>query len=518
MLGKFELNYTQKGPPREMHHTSHENMGKVCEPTAESVSTTHDDKRTRCEASIGGGEETDGGKSGGGIGGEDGEEEEEGYRRAEEHMRSTIAKMHTVEPSRALYRYLKTLEDESRTWNEDTLHTGMRQFTAVVGHERAEYFENPWSGLHYPTKIDELWSQTYPCWSYATNSVTSGWVCPLTWSYTFENSTATLTYCGSGPYSQALNELIIGPTALDCGMWTQVAFGFGMRYMMGDGLFDRVFDINKMQIKIVQSWNKAGPEGNLLSPFYDLWSYPGSRTRTRILYNHPSYPEKHPGGTGRLQNTIQIDDEYLIFDPSSACKTLSLEAVQWKFIEAYNKPRDAADAKTMEQWKLSPEYIHPSLAPNSWGEMYKRSITRASEKIDMTRLRRDQRVGQCLTFNFLRLVSCLEEVMSSRISVDVLRLAANKFREDAKRVVIPACKNSLTDLKQLDAVLTRLKGTQPEVAAILEPTRSVCAENLEKQLQRLEKVNARLAGLNCGLSALHTEDDENAEEDELPTF
>ena len=493
-------------------------MGKGSEPTAELVLTTYDDERPKCEASIGEGGETDGGESGGGTGGEGGEEEEEGYRRAEKHMRSTIAKMHTVEASRALDRYLKTLEDESRTWDEDTLHTGMRQFTAIVGHERVEYFENPWSGLHYPTKIDELWNQTYPRWSYATNSETSGWVCPPTWSYTFENSTATLTYCGSAPYSQALNELIIGPTAVDCGIWTQLALRFGMRYMMGDGLSDRVFDVNRMQIKIVQSWNKAGPEGNPLSPFYDLWSNFGSRTRTRILYNHPSYLEKHPGGTGRLQNTIQIDDEYLIFDPSSTCKTLSLEGVQWKFIEAYNKARDPADAKTMEQWKLYPEYIHPSLAPTSWGEMYERSTNRASESIDMTRLRRDQRPGQCLTFNFQRLISCLGEVTSSRTSVDILRLAANKFREDAKRIVIPGCAKSLTDLKELDAVLTRLKGTQPEAAAILQPMRSLCAESLENQLERLGKVNTRLAGFDCGLNALHTEDEESAEEDELTTF
>ncbi len=319
---------------------------------------------------------------------EEGKEEvQEGYGEAEEEIRSALARMYTAQPSRALDRYFTTLKDGSREWNEETLKTGICAFAAIAGCQRAEYFETPWSGLHYPTEIKELWRRTYPLMPCAVMDQNSGWVCPATWSHTFENATCTLTYCGSTPLSQGLNELATGPTSLDCGMFCQVLIWMGLRYMTGDDIFDRAFA--RRQFKIVQSWEKPGPEGNPLYPLYDRWSDSGTRIHTRTVYNHPSYLQKHPGGSARLQNTTQVDDEYLTFHPTSTCKSLSFDGVQQKLVEAYNTARDFADKEAMALWKRYPNYIHPALAPNCWGEMLIKSFESADNIIDVDRLRRE---------------------------------------------------------------------------------------------------------------------------------
>ncbi len=225
---------------------------------AGQVAFTASSERPQYEASIEEGREE-----------EEEEEEvvvEEEYGEAEEEIRFAIARMYVAQPSSALVRYFTTLQDENRAWNEETLITGIRDFAAIAGYQRAEYFENPWSGLQYPTEVEELWRQTHPCLSRAARDESVGWICPPTWSHTFENAMCTITYCGSAPFSQGLNELATGPTSLDCGMFCQVLIWMGLRYMTGDGIFDRAFDVTIRQLTIVQSWCKSGPEGNSLYP------------------------------------------------------------------------------------------------------------------------------------------------------------------------------------------------------------------------------------------------------------
>ncbi len=93
--------------------------------------------------------------------------------------------------------------------------------------------------------------------------------------------------------------------------------------------------------------------------------------------------------------------------------------------------------------------------------MHKKSYESADNIIDVDRLRRDQRAGICLTFNLQRLKSCLGGVSSSQTAVDILREAekvyVKRLREDAKRMLIPVCKNTITRLEEVDASLKRSK-------------------------------------------------------------
>ena len=467
----------------------------------------------------------------------------EEYGEAEEEIRAAFARMHMTRPSKALNHYLTTLKDGSRTWNEETLIMGIHDFAAIIGCQRPKYFETPWSGLRYPAEIEELWCQTYPHLSRVAMEENFGWVCPQTWSYTFEDNTCTLTYCGSAPLSQGFNEAVIGPTSVDCGMVCQFLVGMGIRYMIGDKLFNRAFDVPGRQFRIVQSWNKSGRGGNPFYAFYDRFSSTSTRIHTLTFYNHSSYMEKHPGGRHRLENTTQVDDEYLMFHPSSTYKSLSLDEVQQKLVESYNEARDLADAKAMALWKLYPDYVHPNFAPHTWGEMHKKSCKMAADNIiDVEELRRDQRSEIRLLFNFQRLKSCLERASRSPTAVDILGGAeeahAKRLRRDAKRILIPDCNDVIARLKETDNLLKSLErrinteeeGTieqgsnvkgplkrelddiLSELAVQLRSARELYARRLQKQLRVLEQVNITLADFDNTLKPLQTGEQSGDEE------
>ena len=90
--------------------------------------------------------------------------------------------------------------------------------------------------------------------------------------------------------------------------------------------------------------------------------------------------------------------------------------------------------KAMTLWNLYPDYVHPTFAPNTWGEMHEKSCKMADNIIDVYELRRDQRADICLTFNFQRLKSCLERVSPGQTAVDILRGAETAMQRDLEEM------------------------------------------------------------------------------------
>ena len=151
--------------------------------------------------------------------------------------------------------------------------------------------------------------------------------CPPGWSNKVNKDFCqVLTYEEEGPLGPALNAVVAGPTPMDCGMWSQLAWIMNIRYVIGDELFHQTFQFKKGEFVITQQCyqptDRRCESGNLFYPFYDdplLYSTLGTQPRIEIMsvFSHPNYLKKHPGGMGRLQNVVKIDGYNLVFKPGA---------------------------------------------------------------------------------------------------------------------------------------------------------------------------------------------------------
>lgn len=163
------------------------------------------------------------------------------------------------------------------------------------------------------------------------------------------------------------NELALGTHGLDLG---DVA---AIRYMIGDGLFNQFFQFQKGEFTISQQCykpvNPASKVGNLLFPFYDrpmkdnIGYFLDSQARIKMgaFFNHPRYISKHPKGTERLQNVIQIDDYHITFRPGAPRNILSREEVECALMVAYNASRTLADEEEIRFYAKNQDNMHPHL-------------------------------------------------------------------------------------------------------------------------------------------------------------
>ncbi|KAJ5346936.1 uncharacterized protein N7506_000189 [Penicillium brevicompactum] len=185
-------------------------------------------------------------------------------------MADMLSQIHCQPTSNRLSAYFETLIDDSRRWNIETFIEGAHYLAKIIGPEKGEYYENALNGLHYPLAFAELWNQTYH--QQRIDSLDFA-VCPPGWSSGIQNCRLDLTYEGDKPLSQGLNKLLQGPTTMDCGMFCQLLQWMAIRYMIGDGLFDRLFQFQKGKFTISQQCyspaNLENQTGNLLFPFYD---------------------------------------------------------------------------------------------------------------------------------------------------------------------------------------------------------------------------------------------------------
>lgn len=196
-------------------------------------------------------------------------------------------------------------------------------------------------------------------------------------------------------------------------MFCQLAPVMGIRYVIGDALFDQRFKFQKGQLKIQQTW-----ETSFLEPFFDHpLHYVNSQPRFQIktFHNYPSYLSKHPGGEGRLQNIVQIDSCHFVFAQGATQNILSAPELENRLIQDYNKPRNFADLEKLWIYQAGPDYVHPDFAPKSFGtlakeaEAYGNHVLTKEEWEESKTEREQMSQGLHRIFNFQRLFDCLRD-------------------------------------------------------------------------------------------------------------
>ena len=222
---------------------------------------------------------------------------------------NTLLKLFKEPVSPELEAYFKSFQEARPFWDEETFIECGKQFTNLCGSHRIKHYNNPLLGLHSPVSFVEKWNAINPQQPVTAWDLDFGRQCPPSWSHGLSDESRdwTLTYCGEGPLSQGLNELLQGPTTLDCAMWCQVFFWMCTRSLTKDELFDNVFCFPKGTFVLTQGLyqpiNKARSYGNLLNNFFhdprknksaDFVQL-APRIQIRSIFNHPEYSIRHPG-------------------------------------------------------------------------------------------------------------------------------------------------------------------------------------------------------------------------------
>lgn len=225
----------------------------------------------------------------------------------------------------ALRDYFQELTRPSPTWTVEAFVTGIERFTNLFGKKESEYFPTKLHGLHLADSVVPVWNDAHP--QYPITAFDQGFrrPHPPTWRAEIRDGSWLLIYAGEASLSQGLNELIHGPTALDCGMFCQLLLWMAIRSLLGDQLFDRIFDLPHREFALSQrGYNPLNADcvGNLLYHLFDSGSARSSERSAhedsielRTFFNHPVYIMKHPGGSGRLQNVIRHNRVNYILTP-----------------------------------------------------------------------------------------------------------------------------------------------------------------------------------------------------------
>ncbi|KAK5043465.1 hypothetical protein LTR84_011959 [Exophiala bonariae] len=324
----------------------------------------------------------------------------------EQQRARILSELHDIPPSHYLEAYFDELKDFSRPRTEDTIIEGACRFaffTNLDGPKRAKYYGSELKGLHYVDSFTELWNSHYPTVRLTAAHMDVKRVCPPSWSSVKGDSGWTLTYRGEGTTSQALNELLLGPTVLDCGLWTEMAEWNKIRWMLGDPEVDLKFKFRKGEFYLTQRC--FTPRGNLLYRFYDPVEEK-HRIRVRLVFNHATYSYKHPGGMARLFHALEVDGRCMIFSPGAFSHILTPVELDQLLKELYNEPRTIADLEEL--------YVRRQFDSTLPEELETYEATKLTddewEKSFPERLRKAW--GRHLGFNLSSLVSYIENPLA----------------------------------------------------------------------------------------------------------
>jgi hypothetical protein len=208
----------------------------------------------------------------------------------------------------------------------------MTDYGNLNGSKRAEYYPNSLMGLHYPNSFAELWRETHPQLPFSTLDNDFRFQHPSSWSQEIRDDRWMFIHQGE-EVSQGFIDVAKGPAILDCGMFNPLPYWFTILYLTGVELFKPLFPFAKGEFILTQVWHKPmndlGTVGNLLYPFFDVplceetADSKETRIRSEVVFNHPSYLKKHPGGDARLQNVIRVDRRNVIFVSGGSQNILS---------------------------------------------------------------------------------------------------------------------------------------------------------------------------------------------------
>ncbi|HEL9716989.1 TPA: ATP-binding protein [Legionella pneumophila] len=276
-------------------------------------------------------------------------------------------------PSIQLKEFLSSFT-EPKSIDSETFAEGVKKFIQLANSNpldqkssqgRRALYGTIYSGLHYNNDLVKLWNAAHMDYepikaSHLTTLAPSGW------DSTLQDGFITLIYKGQQP-AQALDELVKGPTVIDCGMFTQLSLWFGLRYMLGNERFNQCF--GRTPFFITQSVYNGIEDSNKPFTGNPLYSFLAKKDIATIssvtvkhLSNTPLYPFKHPGGNYGGDNCIVIGDQYYIFDPHLEDTQGVTEAFVLKLLrDSFNEGRKPYDIERLSLYAATPEEFHPKL-------------------------------------------------------------------------------------------------------------------------------------------------------------
>lgn len=265
--------------------------------------------------------------------------------------------------SHQLREFQNTFQNE-KPHTLDVFKIGVQSFLRIANlnyEERHTFFGSQFLGVHYSTDLCDEWNKLFP--SHPTKAGVLTKTAPPAWDYVLENKVLILAYDGNNP-AEALDKLLQGPTTIDCGMCCQLSIWFGMRYMLGNEKFNKLF--GNAPLYITQYLYHAIIDqqkpytGNPLFDFFELHdSSSGNSAALAHISNNPLYQIKHPGGGSQGENCVVIDDRYSMYSPCAQKKlNLTKSEVKQYLVAKFNAPQNKHDVDRLAQMRLeNPEDI-----------------------------------------------------------------------------------------------------------------------------------------------------------------
>lgn len=359
-----------------------------------------------------------------------------------------LRQLQRTEPSTRLREFLSTFV-EPKPLLPEIFAEGVKKFVTLANSKDA-FYDNRYSGLHFGIDLARLWNKDHSEARFDNIRQMEMFV-PGEWNSVKKDTNYTLIYKGRQP-AEALDNLLKGPSAIDCGMFTQLALWFGIRYMLGNERFNQCFGraplfITQLVFKAIDDNNKPY-SGN---PLYSFLSktpeiVEASAVMVKPLTNTPLYNYKHPAGADEGQNCIVIDGQYYIFGaPKALTKAEVLELLR----EAFNESRTEEDAWVLSEYAKTPENRHTRL-DTTFADLIGLADITGIMTIDTEELSEiNQEKGCELTFDLIMLTSWLEQMESPPDVIDYLPLPINHaLLPEQLLEVIPFENRSTMDFSQ----------------------------------------------------------------------
>lgn len=153
--------------------------------------------------------------------------------------RAHFFSLHSKPASAELSKFLDLFR-KPKALTEALIIEGVQHFIRIANltpAERLNFYGSQYNGLYYNNDLAKTWNDSSSDKSDKIEAYKLNYTCVSDWDYRESKESAALIYRGNTP-SRALDELLKGPTVIDCGMYCQLSLWFGIRYVLGDEQFD----------------------------------------------------------------------------------------------------------------------------------------------------------------------------------------------------------------------------------------------------------------------------------------
>ncbi|PJD91595.1 MAG: hypothetical protein CK424_06095 [Legionella sp.] len=225
---------------------------------------------------------------------------------------------------------------------------GVQKFHEIAtlsSQERVDVYGNSLLGIHDNESLATEWNNTSPI---VIDPVELDAFVTGDWEKIDEKPYMALFYQGETP-AQALDQLLAGPTVLDCGMFCQLSIWFGLRYVLGDTQFNDIMAHQPLFITQI-NYQKNDKVPYLGNPLYDFLiktpELDPSMLYMDCIFNINEYKFKHPAGHYKQHNCIVINELYYIQERN---KGLTKSELDEFLLTAYNQPPTDQDSIFIER-------------------------------------------------------------------------------------------------------------------------------------------------------------------------